>query len=111
MFNILVKCSSVSSIRYLKSLYYPQMRPAHTAYLDALRDVQQYPAARCHKDGDDVPDIYMFGKTASSGVKSMNRANEDVRKRTAIDLLNAAIILIKKEGVRFKRGRVLCYFD
>jgi hypothetical protein len=47
----------------------------------------------------------MFGKTASSGVESMNRANEDVRKRTAVDLLNAAIILIKKEGVQFKRGQ------
>jgi len=107
MFNMLVKCSSVSSIRYLKSLYYPQMRPAHTAYLDALRDDQQYPASRCHKsnDNNDVPDIYMFGKTASSGVESMNRANEDIQKRTAVDLLNAAIILIKKEGVRFKRGQ------
>ena len=50
-------------------------------------------------DDNDVPDIYMFGKTASSGVESMNRANEVIRKRTAVDLLNAAIILIKKEGV------------
>jgi hypothetical protein len=109
MFNILVKCSSVSSIRYLKSLSYTQMRLAHTAYLDALRDDQQYPAARCHKsdddDDDDVPNIYMFGKTALSDVESMNCANEDIRKRTTIDLLNAAIILIKKEGVRFKRGQ------
>ena len=75
--------------------------------MDALGDDQQYPAARCHKsdDGDDVPDIYMFGKTALSDVESMNCANEDIRKRTTIDLLNAAIILIKKEGVRFKRGQ------
>jgi hypothetical protein len=102
MFNLLVKCSSVSSICYLKSLYYPQMRPTHTAYLDALCDDQQYPAACCHKDGDDIPDIYMFGKTASSGVESMNRANEDIQKRTAVDLLKSTIILIKKEGVQFK---------
>ncbi len=38
-------------------------------------------------------------------LESMNRANKDIQKKTAIDLLNAAIILIKKEGERFKRGQ------
>jgi hypothetical protein len=103
MYNILVKCSSVSAIRYLKSRYYPHMKPAHIAYLDSLLDSQQFPAFRCHKSEDDLPDVYMYGKTASSGVESMNRANDDVRKRTAVDLLNAAIIMLTKEGLRFVR--------
>ncbi len=33
----------------------------------------------------------------------MNRANEDVRKRTAVDILNAALVCLKKEGLRFNR--------
>jgi hypothetical protein len=76
------------------------MKPAHIAYLDSLLDSQQFPAFRCHKSKDDFPDVYMYGKTASSGMESMNRANDDVRKRTAVDLLNAAIIMLKKEGLR-----------
>ena len=47
----------------------------------------------------------MYEKTASSGVESMNCANNDVQKRTAVDLLNAAIIMLKKEGRRFVRGQ------
>ena len=45
----------------------------------------------------------MYGLTASSGVESMNSANKDLRKRSAVDLLNAGMILIKKEGSRFNR--------
>jgi hypothetical protein len=47
----------------------------------------------------------MYGKTASSGVESMNRANNDVRRLLAMDILNAALVLIKKEGVRFSRSQ------
>ncbi len=47
----------------------------------------------------------MFGKTASSGVESMNRANGDVQKWTDVDLLNTTIIMMKKEGLRFVRGQ------
>jgi hypothetical protein len=47
----------------------------------------------------------MYGKTASSGVESMNRANNDVRRRLAVNILNAALVLIKKEGMQFSRGQ------
>ncbi len=47
----------------------------------------------------------MYGKTASSGVDSMNRANNDVRRRLAVDVLNAALVLIKKQGMRFSRSQ------
>jgi len=40
----------------------------------------------------------MYGLTASSGVESMNRANDDARGKNAVDPLNAALIIIKKEG-------------
>ncbi len=95
---MLVKCSSIAAIRFLKHKYEGQMKPAHLAYLNSLEDDQQYPAARCDKAHDVLHDICMHGKTASSGVKSMNRANNNVRGRTAVDVLNAALILLKKEG-------------
>ncbi len=33
----------------------------------------------------------------------MNRSNEDVRKRTAVVILNAALVCLKKEGLRFNQ--------
>jgi hypothetical protein len=35
----------------------------------------------------------------------MNRANDDVQKWTAVDLLNAVIIMLKKEGLCFEQGQ------
>ncbi len=52
-----------------------------------------------------MPDIYMYGKTASSGVESMNRANDEARGKNAVDPLNAALVILKKEGIQFLRGQ------
>ncbi len=105
MYNMLVKCSSVGTIRFLQSKYIQDMKPAHSAYLNALNDEEQFLAARCNKAHNLLTDICMYGKTASSGVKSMNQANNDVRQLLAMDIRNAALVLIKKEGVRFLRGQ------
>ncbi len=75
------------------------MKPAHAAYLESLQDDQQFPGARCNKSHDNMLDVYMYGKTASSGVESMNRANDEVRGKNAVDPLNAALIILKKEVV------------
>ena len=77
------------------------MKPAHAAYLESLQDDQQFPGARCNKSHENTPDVYMYGLTASSGVESMNRANDDAKGKNAVDPLNAALIIIKKEGHRF----------
>ena len=71
MCNILVKCNSVDTIHFLKSKYLELIKPAHVAYLELLPDNQQFPAARCNKLHGNMPDIYMYGKTTSSGVESM----------------------------------------
>lgn len=47
----------------------------------------------------------MYGKSASSGVESMNRANKIVREKTAVDMLNAAILLLQMEGNRFHQWK------
>jgi hypothetical protein len=74
------------------------MKPAHVAYLELLPDDHQFPAARCNKLHSNMPDIYMYEKTASSGIESMNRANDEARGKNAVDPLNAALVILKKEG-------------
>jgi len=105
MVNILVKCNSIGSIRFLKNKYLGLMKPAHAAYLESLQDNQQFPGAHCNKSHDNMPTVYMYGLTSSSGVESMNRANDQARGKNAVDPLNAALVILKKEGHRFLRGQ------
>ncbi len=73
------------------------MKPVHVAYLESLPANQQFPAAHCTKL-DNRPDIYMYRKTASGGVESMNQANNEARGKNAVNPLNAALVILKKEG-------------
>ncbi len=45
--------------------------------------------------------ICMYSKLALSGVESMNKANQHDRQKTAVDILNAVILLMKLEGECF----------
>jgi hypothetical protein len=96
MYNLLCGCDSVALLKRNREKYYLQMHPSALNYLTKLEDKCQYPAARCAM-GDT---ICMYSKSASSGVESMNRANNLARQRTAVDILNALILLIKLEGSR-----------
>ncbi len=73
------------------------MHPTDLHYLTKLPDRSQYPAARCAMGNN----ICMFLKLASSGVESMSKANQLAWQRTAVDILNAVILLIKLEIERF----------
>jgi hypothetical protein len=97
MFNLLCSSNSVKQIADYKAKYLNDMHPRDTHYLEKLPDQCQYPAARCAM-GDN---ICMFSKSASSGVESMNRANHLARERTAVDIVNAVILILKLEGKRF----------
>ena len=82
------------------------MRPSHRAYLDSVEDHEQFPAVRCDKAlREEGVHVCMYGRTSSSGVESMNRANNEIRQRTAVDILNAALVLIKNESERFDRNK------
>jgi hypothetical protein len=63
----------------------------------------QFPATRCAQ-GDSV---FMYGKSASSGVEAMNRANEEIHQKTAADILNATVILLKKESAQYNKQQNL----
>ena len=70
-------------------------------FINSINDYQQFPAARCAMG----PDICMYQRTASSAVESMNRANARVRDRTAVDPINALILMITFEANRFEKHR------
>ncbi len=77
------------------------MTQAHVKYLNLISDKQQFPAARCAM----AEMVCMYGKTASSWVKAMNHADDSIQRQTAIDILNAALLLIKKESEQFERSK------
>jgi hypothetical protein len=76
------------------------MHPTDCHYLFAIPEEMLLPAARCAQREF----VYMYRKSASSGVESMNKANKQIRQRTAVNILNAAIILLKKESSRFQKS-------
>ncbi len=81
------------------------MFPTDRHYLFNIAEEMQFPATRCAQ-GDSV---CMHGKSASSGVEAMNRANEDIRQKTAVDILNATLILLKKESTQYDKQQNLAW--
>ena len=70
-----------------------------------LPDECQYAAVRCAMGSN----ICMFGKSASSGVESMNNANHIARQKTAVDALNGILLLLKLEAERFERYKEVAW--
>ncbi len=81
------------------------MHPTDKHYLFRIHEEMQFPAARCAQ-GDSV---CMYGKSVSLGVEAMNRANEDICQKTAVDILNATLILLKKESTRYNKQQELAW--
>jgi hypothetical protein len=90
-YNLLLNAKTPAAIDKLRFEHAREMQDNALCYLSSVPDTQQFPAARCAM-GDD---ICMHQRTASSAVESMNRANERVRDRTAVDPINSLILLIK----------------
>ncbi len=85
-----------------RSRCYPNMAESDKAYLDSVPDVEQYPAARCAMSSN----IFMYGRSSSSGVEAMNAANREMCERTSVCLVNATMLLLRMEAERFDRMRV-----
>ena len=81
MFNLLSSCSSVQNIEMLKEKYLYNMYPSDRHYLLSVPDESQFRAVWCAMTSI----AQMNGKSASSGVESMNQANMNVRKKMAVD--------------------------
>jgi hypothetical protein len=91
MYNKLAGCRYISLIQFTMDLYFKHMDAMDVKYLNSIDDHAQYPAARC----DMGENIYMCCRSASSAVEGMNAANKQLRMRTAVDLLNASLLIIK----------------
>jgi hypothetical protein len=91
-------CNSMAEMQQKKEKHYEKLHLTDLHYLTKLADECQYPAARCAM----VDNICMFGKSVSSGVESMNNANQLVHQKTAVNVLNGVILLLKLEAERFE---------
>jgi hypothetical protein len=77
------------------------MRAKDAQYLNSLEDAEQYPVARCAQG----PGIYMYHRSTSAVVESMNAANCEMRAKTAVDPLNACLLLMKLKCKWFNKQR------
>ena len=77
------------------------MHAKDAQYLNNLEDAEQYPAARCAQGHG----IYMYHRSTSAAVESMNAANHKMHAKTALDPLNACILLMKLKCKRFSEQR------
>jgi hypothetical protein len=98
MYNLLMKASLMESFTRLKFEHSAHMADKALHYLNAVNDDEQYPTAISK-------DVYMYQRSSSSAVKSMNRANMAVQEKTAVDVVNSTILLLKLESVQFNKNK------
>ncbi len=99
VYNCLVGCRTIEHIKREKDKYMPMMHTKDIQYLNNLADSEQYPASRCAQGHG----IYMYHRSTSAAVESMNAANREMRAKTAVDPLNACILVMKLECKRFNK--------
>ena len=80
-----------------KDKYMPMMHAKDAQYLNNLENAEQYPVSRCAQGHG----IYMYHRSTSAAVESMNADNREIRAKSAVDLLKACILLMKLEYKRF----------
>jgi hypothetical protein len=104
-YNLLMGCKSVASLSATRKKYEDKMNSTDHHYFFNIAEEMQFPAARCAQ-GDSV---CMYGKSAFSGVETMNRASEDIHHRTAVEILHSTLILLKKESTRYDKQENLAW--
>ena len=67
----------------VKKEYLPHMDEKSQYYITKIDDSRQFTAVRCAMGAN----ICMYGRSASSGVESMNQENKIVCSKTAVDVL------------------------
>jgi hypothetical protein len=90
-YNRLSACSNMQQINAEIEKHLDKLHERDHHYLMKLDKTKQFAAARCAMSTE----IFMYGRSSSSGVESMNRANKLVREKNAVDILNAAILLLQ----------------
>ena len=101
LYGKLSMCRNMKQLNAEERKYIELLHPTDRHYLTKIPYEKQYAAARCAMGND----ICMYGRSASSGVESMNNANKLVREKTAVDIANATILLLKLEGARYHKWK------
>jgi hypothetical protein len=107
MYNKLMRCSTPAKIDSMRNMYIKHMSAKDLRYLNTIEDKAQYPGARCAMEEG----IYMYQQSASSAVELMNAANKEMHACTAVDALNASLLLIRLECNRFLRMKQEAWGD
>ena len=97
MYNKLMSATNVDQLNEMKHTHSPHMSDKALKYLNSLNNHEQYPAARVNMGEG----IYMYQRSASSSVESMNNTNKSVRAQAAVDPVNPTMLLLQKENERF----------
>jgi hypothetical protein len=92
----------------MRTMFVKHMSAKDLQYLNSINDEEQYPGSRCAMEEEG---IYMYQQSASTAVESMNAANKEMRARTAVDALNATLLLIRLECDRFQRMKQEAWGD
>ena len=104
-YNLLLKCGRIETINKHKYDLATQMENKALSYIGLVPDHQQFPAARIAYGASNGVNVYMYQRSSSSTAEAMNAANKAVRDRTAVDPVNAMILLLKLESKRFSMNR------
>jgi hypothetical protein len=103
LYNQCMMANTVAQLEKIKYDNAPFVCEKAMKYLNNIPDTSQYPASRVAMGNDDSGQIYMYQRTSSSSVESMNSANMRARDRTATDLLCSLHLLIKMSCERYNK--------
>jgi hypothetical protein len=103
LYQKLIGAKTKADVDRIRNEHVLQMSDRVLKYLATVADDAQYPACRVAKT--EHKEVYMYRRTASSSVESMNRANKAARDKTAVDVVQALKLLIDLETSRFLKKK------
>jgi hypothetical protein len=95
----LLNCSLQETLTKLRFDHSAHIYDKALQYINLVPDHQQFLAARCAM-GDN---ICMYQRLSQLTMESMNNSNLAVRERTAVDPVNATILLLQLETKRYNK--------
>jgi hypothetical protein len=104
-YNLLLGCGRVETFTKHQFDLAGKIDDKALRYIGLVNDHQQFPAARVHYGAEVGEKIYMYQRSSSSTAESMNAANKSVRDCTAVDPINAILLLLKLEATRYSKNK------
>ena len=77
----------------LQEKYFPLMEKHHKDYLESVGNHAQFVASPCSMSLN----VFMYMRSTTSGGESMNAAYLPIRERTAVDWVNAMLLMFDHE--------------